>query len=104
MAPARPNEPLCQPRSSVRYFMGEQAAQLQSHMPDVEDVREEARAVKEIVKKPLPEIQHVSFAGTGTLHPGLAYRIQIVKLFAFAYWCHVEDGEAFLSASMHSSD
>ncbi|KAF5366155.1 hypothetical protein D9758_005772 [Tetrapyrgos nigripes] len=88
------NATIYQPRAYLTGLPPSEIEKLQPRLPDVAEVRNEApRALKMMNEPPPDDIQGLDQDGEllGVLHPSIAYHFLFPKLYAFSYFCHVDD-------------
>ncbi|KAF5366299.1 hypothetical protein D9758_005736 [Tetrapyrgos nigripes] len=88
------NATIHQPRAYLTGLPPSEIKNLQPRLPDVAEVRNEAPGAQKMMSEPPPDdIQGVDQDGEllGVVHPSIAYHFLFPKLYAFSYFCHVDD-------------
>ncbi|KAL0568740.1 hypothetical protein V5O48_013240 [Marasmius crinis-equi] len=83
-----------QPRARLGGLPDSEIEKLQSRLPSLADVRSEVAQALKMMEEPSPtDIQGIDQDGEllGTLHPSIVYHLSLPKLYAFSYFCRVDD-------------
>ncbi|KAK7028173.1 hypothetical protein VNI00_014988, partial [Paramarasmius palmivorus] len=90
---------LNQPRAHLPGLPADVIDDLQARLPNLTDVREEAKiAVKMLEEPPPTDLMCIDMTQPnngaqvlGVLHPSIAYQYLLPNLYVFSYFCHEED-------------